>query len=104
MIYDIDDRFPTYGSWKYKGETIREVLNKDSGYVKDLIMKSNDFALSDSCFLEAMITTKGHHEDWVKPDNPKTVFDEQKPYAVPYGFDFNNNEVQEKNCKNQQPQ
>lgn len=100
MIFEIDDRFPIYGNWKYKGETIREVLHKDSGYVKDLIMKRDDFALSDKCFTEAMKITKGHHETWVKPDSPQTVFDELKPYKIPYGFDFYNEEVQEKNRKN----
>lgn len=101
MVYEIDDRFPTYGKWKYKGETVREVLHKDSGYVKDLIMKSDDFSLSEQCMAETIQITKGHHETWVKPVNQKTVFDELKPYAVPYGFDFNNKEVQEKNRHNQ---
>ncbi len=30
MIYVIEDKFPSYGSWRYKGETIREDLQKDS--------------------------------------------------------------------------
>ena len=34
MVYEIDDRFPTYGKWKYKGETVREVLHKDSGMLR----------------------------------------------------------------------
>lgn len=101
MIYEIDDKFPSYGSLKYKGETIREVLQKDSGYVKDLIMKSDDFALSDMCMENAVVITKGHHETWIKPKNPQIVFDRLKPYAVPYGFDFDNNEVHEKNKMNQ---
>ena len=101
MVYEIDDRFPTYGKWRYKGETIREVLQNDSGYVKDLIMKSDDFSLSEQCMAEAVKITLGHHETWVKPVNPKIIFDGLKPYAVPYGFDFNNEEVQEKNRQNQ---
>lgn len=101
MIYDIDDIFPSYGSWRYKGETIREVLQKDSGYVKDLIMKSDDFSLSDTCMKEAVIITKGHHETWVKPDSPRLIFDKLKPYAVPYGFDFDNDELHKKNKRNQ---
>ena len=101
MIYGIDDKFPSYGSWKYKGETIREVLQKDSGYVKDLIMKSDDFALTNTCMKEAVMITKGHHETWVKPDTPRLIFDELKPYTVPYGYDFNDDEVHKKNKKNQ---
>ena len=101
MIYGIDDKFPSHGSWRYKGETIREVLQKDSGYVKDLIMKSDHFALTNTCMKEAVMITKGHHETWTKPDNPRFIFDELKPYAVPYGYDFNNDEVHKKKKKNQ---
>lgn len=36
-----------------------------------------------------------------KPKNPQIVFDRLKPYAVPYGFDFYNNEVHEKNKRTQ---
>lgn len=30
MIYEIDDRFPNIGTWRYKGEILRDVLVKDS--------------------------------------------------------------------------
>lgn len=100
MIYDIDDRFHECGNWKYGGETIREVLHKDSGYIKDLIMKRIDFSLSDSCMEEAKKITKGKKETWKRPSNPKMIFDELKPYAVPYDFDFNNVEVLNKNENN----
>ena len=33
----LNSTFPNSGNWKYKGETIEEVLRKDSGYIKDLI-------------------------------------------------------------------
>lgn len=36
-----------------------------------------------------------------KPKNSQIVFDRLKPYAVPYGFDFYNNEVHEKNKRTQ---
>lgn len=97
MIYEFDDIYPSYGNWKYKGKTIREVLQKDSGYVKDLIMKSDDPSLSDSCMKEAVMITKGHHETWVKQDNLRLIFDEFKPYTVPYGYDFNDDEMHKKN-------
>ena len=86
MIYQIDDIFP---SRKYKGETIGEVLQKDSGYIKDLIMKSDDFSLSDECMTEAIRITKGLRETWTRPENPKDVFDGLKKYRVPYGYDKN---------------
>ena len=97
MIYEIDDTFP---SRRYKGETIGEVLQKDSGYIKDLIMKSDDFSLSDECMAEAKRITKGHRDAWIKPENPKDVFDGLKKYGVPYGHDFNDDKIQEKNIKN----
>lgn len=72
MIYEINDTFP---SRRYKGETIGEVLQKDSGYIKDLIMKSNDFSISDECMAEAIQITKGLRDAWKKPENPKNCFD-----------------------------
>lgn len=97
MIYEIGDTFP---SRRYIGETIGEVLRKDSGYIKDLIMKSDDFSLSDECMAEAIRITKGHRDTWTRPENPKDVFDGLKKYGVPYGFDFNDDKIQEKNIKN----
>lgn len=64
-------------------------------------MKSDDFALTNTCMKEAVMITKGHHETWTKPDNPRFIFDELKPYAVPYGYDFNCDEVHKKNKRNQ---
>ena len=97
MIYDIDDTFP---SKRYKGKTIREVLQIDSGYIKDLIMKSDSFSLSDECMEEAKIITNGHRDTWVGHENPNNVFDGLKHYKFPYGFDFNNEEIQKKNLQN----
>lgn len=101
MIYNIDDKFPSTGNWKYKGETIREVLQKDSGYIKDLIRLDDYFALSDECMEEAKRITTGHRDTWKKPDNPKMIFDGLKPYGIPYGFDFNDEEIQKKNKEKQ---
>lgn len=103
MIYTIDDRFPNYGKWRYKGETIRDVLQKDSGYVKDLIMKSDSFSLTDECMDEAKLITRGHRDERVRKSNPNNVFEGLIVYGIgtPYGYDFNNEEVQTKNKKNQ---
>lgn len=100
MTYDIEDKFPKDGDWKYKSETIREVLQKDSGYVKDLIMKSDSFSLSDTCMQEAMQITKGHRDTWKRPENPRNIFENYKTYKAPYGFDFNDKTIQEKNKSN----
>lgn len=63
-------------------------------------MKKDDFALSLKCIKEAINITKGHHETWVKQENSSNVFDSLKHYGVPYGYDFSNEEVLEKNKKN----
>lgn len=97
MIYDINDTFPIRGNWKYKGETIENVLKKDSGYIRDLIRLNKDFILSEDCMNEAKLITKGHKDLWEKPNNPQSIFDTLKPYGVPYGFDFNNEEIQKIN-------
>lgn len=101
MIYNIDDRFPNRGDWKYRGETIREVLHKDSGYIKDLIKKNDCFALSDECMDEAKLITREHRDERIRKSNPNNVFDGLKHYKLPYGFDFNDEVIQEKNKKNQ---
>lgn len=99
MVYNIDDRFPSTGNWKYKGETIREVLHKDSGYIKDLIRLDDTFVLSYECMKIAMIITKGHRDNREKKYNPQFIFDGLTVYGIgtPYGFDFNNEEIQQLN-------
>ena len=103
MIYNIDDRFPNRGNWKYRGETIREVLHKDSGYIKDLIKKNDCFALSDECMDEAKLITRGHRDERVRKSNPNNVFEGLIVYGIgtPYGYDFNNDEIQKNNKMNQ---
>ena len=51
------------------------------------------FCLSEECMAEAQKITKGFKDEWVKPQNPKTLLDYAKPYGIPYGFDFNNEEI-----------
>lgn len=43
--YSLNKTFPYRENWKYKGETIEEVLKKDSGYIKDLIKLHPYFCL-----------------------------------------------------------
>lgn len=94
MIFEIDDIIPF--SKRHKNETIREIVASDSGYIRTLIEKNEDFALSQKAFEEVQEITKGHKDTW-KPKHTGNIFDELKPYAVPYLFDFNNEELQKLN-------
>lgn len=94
-IYEINDTFPLYGNWKYKGETIAEVLQKDSGYIKDLIRLNPTFCLSEECMTKAQQITKGFYDKWVKPEHisSENILESLRPYRKPYDFDFNNGEI-----------
>ena len=94
-IYEINDAFPLYGNWKYRGETILEVLQKDSGYIKDLIRLHPTFCLSKKCLLEAQRITKGFYNKWVKPEHisNKNIFESLYTYRAPYEFDFNTPDI-----------
>ena len=90
MIDSIDQIIPF--SKRHKGETIREILKYDSGYLKDLFLKNEDLVFSPKCFDEICILTKGHKENW-EPKEDGSVFSKLKPYRVPYLFDFNKQEL-----------
>lgn len=94
-IYDMNDRFPLNGNWKYKGQTVFEVLQKDSGYIKDLIRLHPTFCLSEKCLVEAQHLTKGFYDEWVKPKHisRNNLLESLRSYGVPYNFDFNNDEI-----------
>lgn len=94
-VYDINDTFPLRRGWKYKGETVFEVLQKDSGYIKDLIRLHPTFCLSEECMAEAQQITKGFYDERVKPKHipPKNIFEGLRTYRTPYKFDFNNDEI-----------
>lgn len=98
MIFELDDKISF--SKRHKDETIRQILRYDSGYIKDLIMKNDEFALSEESFSEACRLTKGMHDNWEKP-NAKTdsIFDSLKPYGSPYPFDLNDEDVRIANQK-----
>lgn len=92
--YNLNYIFPTYGNWKYKGETIEEVLKKDSGYIKDLIKLHPSFCLSEECMVEALKITKGHYDKWVKPTHTsQNIFEDLRLYKAAYDFDLNNEEI-----------
>lgn len=96
--YSLNSIFPTYGNWKYKGETIEEVLQKDSGYIKDLIRLHPTFCLSEECMLEAQKITKGFYDKWTKPKQiSQNIFESLRTYRSPYDFDFNDESIKELN-------
>ena len=91
MVYEIDDKIPF--SKRHKEETIREIVRYDSGYIKDLILKNSDFAVSKACFEELAQLTNNHKDNWVKPcNNTSNIFNCLKKYASPYLYDFKKDE------------
>ena len=48
MVLDIDSIIPF--SKRHKGETVREIIRYDSGYLKDLMIKDDRVVLSEACF------------------------------------------------------
>lgn len=88
MILEIDDIIPV--SKRHKGETIRQILRYDSGYIKDLFLKDKSICFSEDCMKEMGRLTRNCHDNWEKPNVKGTnVFNLQKLYASPYQFDFN---------------
>lgn len=93
MIFEIDDIIPF--SRKHDGETIREIIRYDSGYLKDLMIKDNRVVFSDTCFNEIKRLTKNHFDNWETPSNSKiSIFKKLKTYAQPYLYNFNDNELE----------
>lgn len=96
MVFEIDDTIPF--SNKHKGETIRQIIRYDSGYIKDLFLKDSRLSFSKDCFAEICRLTKGHSDNW---ENPKkealSIFSQLKPYASPYLYDFNDGDLEKIN-------
>lgn len=91
-LYNIDDVIEF--SKRHRGETIRQILRYDSGYLKDLFVKNDDFVLSDNCFQEILLLTKGAKDNWSKPQQKtSSIFSLCKPYRSPYQYDFNNEDI-----------
>lgn len=95
MILEIDNDIPF--SRRHKNETIREIIRYDSGSLKDLLKKDERVCFSEQCFELLCVLTKGHKENWVKPEKTENIFDSLKPYAVPYLYDFNDPALKELN-------
>lgn len=89
-IYELEDRFPKLCSWRYQEETVFDVLKKDSGYVKDLIMLNDKFALSESAYEAAKEITRGFTDN----RDEEVLSDTKKVKNTPYDFDFNDEKIQ----------
>lgn len=97
-IFEIHDKLK-FG--KYKGEIIKDVILKDSGYIKDLIFLNETnpgFILSMNALEFAQGITQGNIEkEIIQQDESSSVFAKIKTYAIPYDYDFNNKELIQKN-------
>lgn len=86
---------------KYKGEYLLDVIVKDSGYIKDLIILNDDnpgFVLSEKAFKIAKLITRGNKE--VNVNNLSKGFPilgRLKLYGGVYDFDFNDEGLTQKN-------
>ncbi len=97
-IFEIDDVIPF--SKRHKGETIRQIIRSDSGYLKDLFIKDERVVFSEVCYSELKRLTNGFKDNWEKPSvNTGNIFQSLKSYRTPYPFDFNNDEIEEENRK-----
>lgn len=92
VIKYIDDIIPF--SKRHAGETIREIIRYDSGYLKDLFLKDESLCFSPECFKEICRLTKDHKDNWETPNKPgMSVFSKLKSYGVPYLYDFNEDKL-----------
>lgn len=92
VIKYVDDPIPF--SRRHAGETIREIIRYDSGYLKDLFLKDERLCFSEECFKEICRLTKGHKDNWETPNKPgMSIFSTLKPYKGAYLFDFNEEQI-----------
>ena len=96
MVFEIDDIIPF--SIKHKGETIRQIIRYDSGYLKVLFLKDSRVVFSQKCFDELCRLTKGHFDNWEQPkEYTPNIFDSLRTYAKPFLVDFNDEELRRTN-------
>ena len=87
MIFGIDDIIPF--SKRHKGETIRQIVRYDSGYLKDLFLKDERICFSEDCYNDLIRLTQNHNDNWEKGCDTGNVFTQLKSYATPYLYCFN---------------
>lgn len=99
-VFEIYDRL-NFG--KYKGGILKDIIMKDSGYIKDLIFLNETnpgFILSMTALELAQEITQGYIEKKeLQQDESCSVFAKIKAYAIPYDYDFNNEELVKKNIE-----
>lgn len=92
MINSIDEKI-TF-SKRHPNETIRQIIRYDSGYLKDLFQKDERVVFSDNCMAELCRLTQGHKDNWENPSiQTANIFNSIKTFAVPYLFDFNDDNI-----------
>ncbi len=91
MIFEIDDVIPF--SKRHKGETIRQIVRYDSGYLKDLFLKDVRICFSEDCFSELIRLTQNHKDNWEMCSDTSNIFTQLKSYATPYLYCFNDEKL-----------
>ena len=94
LVYDLDDIIPF--SVRHKGETIRQIVRYDSGYLRDLMRKDKRLIFSPKCLKELIKLTQFHKDNWENA-NTQNVFLGLKRYATPYLCSFCDEELIELN-------
>lgn len=98
MIYELDDII--LFSKRHSGETIRQIIRYDSGYLKDLMLKNDEIIFSNECFEGLKRLTKGHRDNWENPSiQTNNILCMLKPYGTPYLYDFNDEKLEVLNYK-----
>jgi len=91
MILEIDDIIPF--SKRHKGETVRQIVRYDSGYLKDLFLKDERICFSEECFSELTRLTQNHEDNWEMGSDTGNIFTNLKPYATPYLYCFDDEKL-----------
>ena len=98
--YEIDDIIPFVKREEHIGNTIRQIIRYDSGYLKDLFFKDKRVVFSRACMDELKHLTKGHFDNWKMPYcSSNNIFSNQKKYKSPYLYDFNDTLIEKENVK-----
>ena len=95
MIFEIDDIIPF--SKRHKGETIRQIIRYDSGYLKDLFLKDKRICFSMNCYSDLIKLTQNHKDNWEKGNDTGNIFTQLKSYKTPYLFCFNDEKLRKIN-------
>ena len=88
VIKTIDEVIPF--SKRHPDKTVRMIIQYDSGYLKDLMIKDERLCFTKECFAEICRLTKGMYDNWEKPlIGDGCILRTAKRYSSPYLYDFN---------------